>query len=171
MPEYTYKHPRPAVTADCVVFGIDGETAKVLLIERGNEPFKGKWALPGGFMEIGETAEECARRELYEETGLECSGLTQFHTFSDVHRDPRERVVSIARSREGMMRRRPDGFHWRGFRNWPSITKKSLEWQCGCARPGCRVHFNALYPSAFYIQRIMPSGRCIPASTRLFSRA
>lgn len=96
MPEYTYKYPRPAVTADCVVFGIDGDIAKVLLIERGNEPFKGKWALPGGFMEIGETAEECARRELYEETGMDCAGLTQFHTFSDVHRDPRERVVSIA---------------------------------------------------------------------------
>ena len=96
MPEYTYKYPRPAVTADCVVFGIDGETAKVLLIERGNEPFKGKWALPGGFMEIGETAEECARRELYEETGMDCTELTQLHTFSDVHRDPRERVVSIA---------------------------------------------------------------------------
>ena len=96
MPEYCYKHPHPAVTTDCVVFGRDGDSLKVLLIERGNEPFKGKWAFPGGFMNIDETAEECARRELFEETGLDCPCLTQFHAFTDVGRDPRERVISIA---------------------------------------------------------------------------
>mgnify|MGYP003304210065 CR=1 FL=1 len=67
---YTYKYPRPAVTADCVVMTKESEP-KVLLIQRGNEPFKGCWALPGGFMEMDETLEECARRELKEETGWE----------------------------------------------------------------------------------------------------
>lgn len=93
---YCYKYPHPAVTSDCVVFGWDGKGLKVLLIQRGNEPFKGKWAFPGGFMDVGETAEECARRELEEETGLADVPLEQFHAFSEVDRDPRERVVSIA---------------------------------------------------------------------------
>lgn len=93
---YTYKYPHPAVTADCVVFGFDGTEIKVLLIERGSEPYKGSWALPGGFMNIDETAEQCARRELKEETGLNIEQLEQLYTFTDVNRDPRERVISIA---------------------------------------------------------------------------
>lgn len=93
---YTYKYPHPALTADCVVFGFDGKDLKILLIERGNEPCKGCWAFPGGFMNIDETIEQCARRELEEETGLKLAKIEQFHTFSDVNRDPRERVVTVA---------------------------------------------------------------------------
>ena len=93
---YTYQYPHPAVTADCVIFGFDGVNIKMLLIQRGNEPFKGKWAFPGGFMNMNETAEECAKRELEEETGLKNAAVEQFYTFSDVNRDPRERVITIA---------------------------------------------------------------------------
>ena len=93
---YIYKYPHPAVTTDCVIFGFDGICIKVLLIERGKEPFKGHWAFPGGFLEMDETAEEGARRELEEETGLKNAVIEQFYTFTDVHRDPRERVITIA---------------------------------------------------------------------------
>ena len=93
---YTYQYPHPSVTADCVIFGFDGVNIKMLLIQRGIEPFKGKWAFPGGFMKIDETAEECAKRELEEETGLKNAAVEQFYTFSDVNRDPRERVITVA---------------------------------------------------------------------------
>ncbi len=93
---YQYKYPHPAVTTDAVVFGFDGKQLHLLLIERGLEPYKGSWALPGGFMNIDETVEECAIRELREETGVENVYLEQFHVFSSVHRDPRERVITVA---------------------------------------------------------------------------
>ena len=93
---YHYKYPHPSVTTDCVVFGFDGTKLSVLLIERGNDPFKGCWAFPGGFLNMEETALECAKRELYEETGLQDVCLRQFHAFTDPKRDPRERVISIA---------------------------------------------------------------------------
>lgn len=93
---YCYKYPHPAVTADCVIFGFDGVGIKVLLIQRGGEPYKDKWAFPGGFMNIDETVEECAKRELEEETGLKASSVEQFYTFSDVNRDPSERVITVA---------------------------------------------------------------------------
>ena len=93
--KYCYKYPHPAVTTECVIFGFNGERLQVLLIERGIEPYKGKWALPGGFLKMDESAEECARRELKEETGLEGAYMEQFHTFSSPERDPRERVVTI----------------------------------------------------------------------------
>src|SRR5687768_16100271 len=93
---YSYKYPRAALTVDCVVFGFDEGELKVLLIERALEPFKGKWALPGGFVRVDETVDDAARRELAEETGLKDVFLEQLYTFGAVNRDPRERVVSVA---------------------------------------------------------------------------
>src|SRR6201988_5010663 len=93
---YTYKYPRAALTVDCVVFGYDEGELKVLLIERGLEPFKGRWALPGGFVRVDETLDDAARRELAEEAGLNRVFLEQLYTFGEVNRDPRERVVSVA---------------------------------------------------------------------------
>lgn len=94
--KYCYKYPHPAVTTDCVIFGFDGSELQVLLIERGIEPFKGKWAFPGGFLNMDETAGEGALRELKEETSLENAYIEQFNTYSDPWRDPRERVITIA---------------------------------------------------------------------------
>lgn len=79
-----------------MIFGFDGSELQVLLIERGIEPFKGKWAFPGGFLNMDETAGEGALRELKEETGLENAYIEQFNTYSDPGRDPRERVITIA---------------------------------------------------------------------------
>ena len=93
---YTYEYARPAVTADCVVFGLDDDDLKVLLIQRDLEPFEGSWALPGGFAVVGESIEETARRELQEETGLSGVFLEQLYTFSEPERDPREHVVTVA---------------------------------------------------------------------------
>jgi 8-oxo-dGTP diphosphatase len=93
---YKYQYPRAALTVDCVVFGFDEGELKVLLIERGLEPFKGRWALPGGFVRLEETLDDAARRELQEEAGLGNVFLEQLYTFGAVNRDPRERVVSVA---------------------------------------------------------------------------
>lgn len=94
--KYCYRYPHPAVTTDNVVFGFDGEELNVLLIQRGMEPDKGRWAFPGGFLNMDETAEEGAARELKEETGVENVYLEQLQAFSTVDRDPRERVITIA---------------------------------------------------------------------------
>ena len=94
--KYHYKYPHPSVTTDCVIFGFDGTRLNVLLIERGNDPYKGCWAFPGGFLNMDESALEGAKRELYEETGLRDAYIHQFHAFSAPDRDPRERVISIA---------------------------------------------------------------------------
>ena len=93
--EYTYKYPRPAVTADCVVITKEVEP-KVLLIQRGIDPYKGCWAFPGGFMNMDETTEQCAIRELEEETGLKISNLHQIGAYSKVDRDPRGRTITVA---------------------------------------------------------------------------
>ena len=94
--QYHYNYPHPSVTTDNVIFGFDGNMLHVLLIERGGEPYKGCWAFPGGFLEMEESAEEGARRELMEETGLTTGFVKQFHAFSAPDRDPRERVLTIA---------------------------------------------------------------------------
>ena len=92
---YTYKYPRPAVTADSVVITKEAEP-KVLLIERGADPYKGCWAFPGGFLNMDETTEQCAVRELEEETGMKILGLQQIGAYSKVDRDPRGRTITVA---------------------------------------------------------------------------
>lgn len=118
---FQYQYPRPAVAVDCVVFGyrnfgigsaggsepdfgdvdtdqgsvIQGPELRVLLIKRRNDPFAGSWAFPGGFLDMDETLDQAASRELMEETGLECQYLEQLFTFGKVDRDPRERVLSV----------------------------------------------------------------------------
>ncbi len=92
---YTYKYPRPAVTADCIVITREKDP-QILLIERGDEPFKGCWAFPGGFLNMEETTEQCAIRELKEETGLSVNNITQIGAYSKVNRDPRGRTITVA---------------------------------------------------------------------------
>ena len=93
---YQYKYEHMAVTTDCVIFTFEDRMLKVLLVRRGMEPFRGKWAFPGGFLKMDETAKEGALRELREETSLETSAIRELGVFSDVNRDPRERVITIA---------------------------------------------------------------------------
>ena len=89
-------HPRPAVTVDIILFAFQNDQLTTLLIQRKNQPFQYHWALPGGFLELDETLESAACRELLEETGLKCLNLRQLNAFSAVNRDPRERVISVA---------------------------------------------------------------------------
>jgi len=94
--EYTYRFPRPMVTVDALVFSTGPEGRQILLIERKHDPFGGRWALPGGFVEMDETLEAAVSRELEEETGVRDVALRQLHTFSKVDRDPRGRSISTA---------------------------------------------------------------------------
>jgi len=103
--KYIYDWPRPMVTVDAAVFAFFGKKVKLLLINRGNEPFKGQWALPGGFIEINEELEDAAVRELQEETGLSNVPLEQMHTFGNVGRDPRGRQITIVFM--GVLEKRP----------------------------------------------------------------
>jgi len=89
---FTYSYPRPAVTVDAILVS---PQHSVLLIERGREPFKGKWALPGGFIDMDEELETACRRELEEETGLKVGALKQFRAYGGVNRDPRHRTISV----------------------------------------------------------------------------
>ena len=93
---FQYEYARPALTVDCVVFALDEDELKILLIQRALEPFAGRWALPGGFVHVGESPEGAARRELMEETGVKDIYLEQLYTFGDPDRDPREHVVTVA---------------------------------------------------------------------------
>jgi 8-oxo-dGTP diphosphatase len=91
---YTYEYPRPSVSADIVV--VDLKKRSLLLIRRKKDPFAGGWALPGGFMDMDESAADAAIRELKEETGLDVSRVQQIGAYSEVDRDPRGRVVTVA---------------------------------------------------------------------------
>jgi 8-oxo-dGTP diphosphatase len=94
---FTYQYPRPAVTADAVIFNLmEDEKLNVLLIKRKNDPFKGYWALPGGFIEETETLEKCVEREIKEETGLEGIKFYPLEAFSEPDRDPRHRTITFA---------------------------------------------------------------------------
>lgn len=93
--KYCYEYPRPMVTVDVVIVSNEAKR-RVLLIRRKNEPFSGSWAIPGGFVDMGESLEAAARRELREETGVTARTLKQLHTFGDPGRDPRGRAISVA---------------------------------------------------------------------------
>jgi 8-oxo-dGTP diphosphatase len=93
--KYIYDWPRPMVTVDAVVFAVAESGVKLLLINRKNEPFKGQWAIPGGFIGIDEELDDAVARELAEETGLTGVKLEQMHTFGKVGRDPRGRQITV----------------------------------------------------------------------------
>lgn len=92
--KFTYDYPRPAVTVDVVVVTRE-EKPQILLIRRKHAPFVGRWALPGGFIDVDEALEVAARRELVEETGIRTGKLEQLHTFGDPHRDLRGHTISV----------------------------------------------------------------------------
>lgn len=97
---YSYKYPRPALTVDAIIYAKEKESIFVLLIQRGNEPFKNKWALPGGFVNMDELLETACRRELQEETGLKVDKMDQFKAYDAIDRDPRHRTISVVFSAE-----------------------------------------------------------------------
>jgi 8-oxo-dGTP diphosphatase len=92
---YTYEYPRPMVTVDILLLRIYEDTLQILLIERGCEPFKGKWALPGGYVGMEESPDSAAYQELKEETGLENIPLRQTGVYGDPGRDPRGHTITI----------------------------------------------------------------------------
>ena len=169
--KYCYKYPHPSVTTDCVIFGFDGTKLKVLLVQRGIEPYKGRWAFPGGFMKMDESAEEGALRELQEETGLEGAYIRQFHTFTAPQRDPRERVITIAyyalvRMQEvkgGDDAAMHGGLLWTKCRSWLSTTTRySVRLNRHCAS---RYTLNPLALNCY--PKSLPSRNC-RTSTRLY---
>ena len=93
--QHCYPFPRPMVTVDIVCIAGVGGTPKVLLIQRGHDPFEGHWALPGGYVDAQESLEEAASRELSEETGLSTQRLEQFRAYGDPGRDPRGHTITI----------------------------------------------------------------------------
>lgn len=93
---YAYRYPRAANTSDAIIVGRSPQGPHLLLIRRGNEPEKGKWAFPGGFLNMDETTEQCAIRELREETGIRVPSMKLLGVYSDVDRDPRGRVITTS---------------------------------------------------------------------------
>ena len=91
---YCYDYPRPAYTADCIIFTEKNQDTGIVLIKRKSDPFKAMWALPGGFVDIDEKGIDAAKRELFEETGIAVEKLFEFGIFDSPGRDPRGRTVS-----------------------------------------------------------------------------
>ena len=125
---YCYDYPRPAMTADIAVLRLD-EVPEILLILRLDPPFKDLWALPGGFMEMEETLEETARRELMEETGIRAGELIRFDTYDKPDRDPRGRTITqvfvmIWKTDMGIPKAGSDAsaFHWFGLHQLPELA-------------------------------------------------
>lgn len=123
---FTYSYPRPAVTVDAILVSFD---KTVLLIERGKDPYKGKWALPGGFIDMDESLETACLRELQEETGIVINEVKQFKAYGAVGRDPRHRTISVvfyAFCTRCYWQKRWKTFsqkwlpviHWANFRHW-----------------------------------------------------
>lgn len=127
---FSYQYPRPALSADCVLLTWADQQLKVLLIERRNPPFAGSWALPGGFVDIDESPETAAIRELEEETHLTKIDLHQLGAYGAVDRDPRTRVVTIAfwgLVRPAQMKKATAGDDaaataWHSLENLPSLA-------------------------------------------------
>ena len=124
---YHYEYPRPAVSADIVVLRGTRRKCDVLLIKRRKDPYANSWALPGGFLDMDETIEETAARELKEETNLTARQLQQLKVFSAVRRDPRGRVISVAflaRSVEGQARAGDDAgeLQWFAVNELPPLA-------------------------------------------------
>jgi 8-oxo-dGTP diphosphatase len=93
---YTYEFPRPSLTVDCVIFGLDASShLKVLLIQRGHDPYTGTWALPGGFVDMDEPLEDAALRALKAKTSVSDVFMEQLYTIGTPNRDPRGRVVTV----------------------------------------------------------------------------
>uniref|UniRef100_UPI0032165917 NUDIX hydrolase n=1 Tax=uncultured Draconibacterium sp. TaxID=1573823 RepID=UPI0032165917 len=118
---YSYKYPRAALTVDSIVFVKKESSLKVLLIERGREPFRNKWALPGGFIEMNETLEKACIRELEEETGLVLNKMNQYRTYDAIDRDPRHRTISVVFSAEIEMEAKVTGSDDAARAEWFSI--------------------------------------------------
>jgi 8-oxo-dGTP diphosphatase len=125
---YFYPYPRASLTVDAVIFKRFEDNYQVLLIERDNPPFKGKWALPGGFLDMHETLEEAVVRELQEETSLSGIELEQLHAFSSIDRDPRGRTISVIfwgileNKQEAKAGDDASKTHWYDINNLPSLA-------------------------------------------------
>jgi 8-oxo-dGTP diphosphatase len=96
MEKEIHKYENPSVAVDIVIYTIQNNDLKVLLVKRGIEPFKDRWAIPGGFVRINESLEDAAKRELEEETGVREVYLEQLYTFGEPKRDPRGRVITVS---------------------------------------------------------------------------
>ena len=119
---YTYKYPRPALTVDSIVFTKEKDSISVLLIQRGREPFKNKWALPGGFVNMDELLETACRRELEEETGLKVARMEQFKAYDAIDRDPRHRTISVVFSAELSVKQEVKGGDDAAHAKWFQIS-------------------------------------------------
>jgi len=126
---YSYSYPRPGITVDAMLFHWSGKILRLLLIKRGDEPYKGSWAFPGGFVDENETVEEAMVRELSEETGLLMKGMEQVYTASAPGRDPRGWTISVVflgctGGKEPETRAGDDAAeaHWHALDNLPDLA-------------------------------------------------